>query len=161
MRWRVENSWGDAACDHGFMLMSDDWFSEHVFQIVADRKRVPAHLVKVFEHGTAVELPPWVRPLSSLCWAKADAVLVGSHGLARLSELVSIRYFAHSSPLPCHCCTRCCSSIQSRGRRFRCASLLRSFTTIRLSRRPAGSPTSPGGDEPGRWRSGSDQGSLW
>ena len=46
------------------MLMSDDWFSEHVFQIVADRARIPAHLVKIFEAGDAVELPPWVSGVS-------------------------------------------------------------------------------------------------
>lgn len=43
--------------------MSDDWFSEHVFQIVADRRMVPAALVKIFETGTARVLKPWVREM--------------------------------------------------------------------------------------------------
>lgn len=43
------------------MVMSDDWFSEHVFQIVADRRMVPKELVKVFETHTATILPRWVR----------------------------------------------------------------------------------------------------
>lgn len=111
VRWRVENSWGVEACDKGFMLMSDHWFEEHVFQIVADRKKVPAHLVKVFEHGTAVELPPWVRSLSLvvLRWRLMLCSFAGSHGLPRLETYLFIlaSSFSYSS-LSCHYCTRCC-----------------------------------------------------
>lgn len=68
IRWRVENSWSASAGDKGFFLMSDKWFSEYVLQIVADRKRVPKHLVKVFEEGTPIELPPW-DAMGSLAWS--------------------------------------------------------------------------------------------
>lgn len=48
------------------MLMTDDWFTEHVFQIVADRAVVPKHLRAIFEKGTPdVVLPPW-DPMGSL-----------------------------------------------------------------------------------------------
>ncbi|GAA5969388.1 hypothetical protein JCM11641_008098 [Rhodosporidiobolus odoratus] len=65
VRWRVENSWGATACDKGYMLMSDDWFSEFVYQIVADRKYVPKNLVDVFDNGKATVLPPW-DPMGTL-----------------------------------------------------------------------------------------------
>ena len=46
-------------------MMSDAWFSEHVFQIVADRKMVPRKLVDVFEKDTPTVLPCW-DPMGSL-----------------------------------------------------------------------------------------------
>lgn len=33
VRWRVENSWGEDLGDEGFWIMSDDWFSEFVYQV--------------------------------------------------------------------------------------------------------------------------------
>ncbi|BGP18568.1 bleomycin hydrolase [Rhodosporidiobolus nylandii] len=65
VRWRVENSWGAEACDKGYMLMSDAWFSEFVYQIVADRKYIPKDLVDVFDKGKATVLPPW-DPMGTL-----------------------------------------------------------------------------------------------
>ncbi|GAA5909933.1 hypothetical protein JCM5296_002537 [Sporobolomyces johnsonii] len=65
VRWRVENSWGPDACDKGYMLMSDEWFDQFVYQIVADRKYIDRALVDVFEHGEPTVLPPW-DPMGSL-----------------------------------------------------------------------------------------------
>jgi len=31
-RWRVENSWGDKIADKGYFTMSDDWFTEYVYE---------------------------------------------------------------------------------------------------------------------------------
>jgi len=64
IRWRVENSWSDTAGTKGYFLMSDQWFSEHVFQVVADRKYIPKHLLKVLDQ-TPIELPAW-DPMGSL-----------------------------------------------------------------------------------------------
>ncbi|KAI5474493.1 hypothetical protein MNV49_003216 [Pseudohyphozyma bogoriensis] len=65
VRWRVENSWSDTAGDKGYFLASDAWFTEYVFQIVADRARVPKDLVKIFEENTPVVLPAW-DPMGAL-----------------------------------------------------------------------------------------------
>ncbi|KAM0754251.1 bleomycin hydrolase [Meredithblackwellia eburnea MCA 4105] len=65
VRWRVENSWGEAACDKGYMVMTDTWFTEHVFQIVADRAVVPKPLVDVYDNGKAKVLMPW-DPMGAL-----------------------------------------------------------------------------------------------
>ncbi|GAA5828401.1 hypothetical protein JCM5353_005061 [Sporobolomyces roseus] len=65
VRWRVENSWGPDACTKGYMVMTDEWFTEHVFQIVADRKNVDKELVDLFEHGTPSVLPRW-DPMGAL-----------------------------------------------------------------------------------------------
>lgn len=60
VRWRVENSWGSDAGDKGWFCMSDEWFSEFVFQIVVDRALVPKKLRDVFEGEVDIVLPPWV-----------------------------------------------------------------------------------------------------
>lgn len=39
--------------------MSDGWFSEYLFQIVAPRRFVAAHLLDVYDHGHVTTLPPW------------------------------------------------------------------------------------------------------
>lgn len=39
--------------------MTDRWFDEFVYQVVAPKARVPKELVRIFEHGKQVVLPPW------------------------------------------------------------------------------------------------------
>jgi hypothetical protein len=61
--------------------MTDDWFSEFVYQIVADRKYISKELTDVFDHGKATVLPPWVRlrALSFELWrAFSDLTLTAS-----------------------------------------------------------------------------------
>ncbi|GAA5897208.1 C1 family peptidase [Sporobolomyces salmoneus] len=65
VRWRVENSWGPEACTKGYMCMSDEWFTEHVFQVVAPRNFIDKKLVDLFEHGTPSVLPRW-DPMGAL-----------------------------------------------------------------------------------------------
>lgn len=50
----------DMAFPHRYFVMTDDWFSEFVYQIVADRKYISKELTDVFDHGKATVLPPWV-----------------------------------------------------------------------------------------------------
>ena len=42
VRWRVQNSWGEAAGDKGFFVMSDEWFSEFVYQVRLSSAPVPS-----------------------------------------------------------------------------------------------------------------------
>lgn len=43
------------------MLMSDDWFTQYVYQVCADRRFIDRRLVDLFDHAEPVVLPPWVR----------------------------------------------------------------------------------------------------
>jgi bleomycin hydrolase len=55
-KWRVENSWGDKGDGKGFYVMNDSWFDEHMFEIAARRRLLPANL------RAALDLPPIVLP---------------------------------------------------------------------------------------------------
>lgn len=63
-RWRVENSWGDKDGDKGFYLMNDSWFDEHLFEIAARRRYLPARLRRALAEKPIV-LPPW-DPMGAL-----------------------------------------------------------------------------------------------
>ncbi|GAA5938841.1 C1 family peptidase [Sporobolomyces koalae] len=65
VRWRVENSWGPDACTKGYMCMTDEWFTEHVFQVVAPRNFIDKKLVDLFDHGKPAVLPRW-DPMGAL-----------------------------------------------------------------------------------------------
>lgn len=63
-RWRVENSWGDADGDKGYIAMSDNWFSEFVYEVVVDKKHLTSDIVDVLKQ-TPVVLPAW-DPMGAL-----------------------------------------------------------------------------------------------
>lgn len=68
LKWRVENSWGDKYGDKGYFVMSDSWFDEYMFEVVVDRKYLPAKLVAALDTEPIV-LPPW-DPMGSLARAR-------------------------------------------------------------------------------------------
>ena len=45
-RWRVENSWGDKIADKGYFTMSDDWFTEYVYEVAVPKALLPAEYLK-------------------------------------------------------------------------------------------------------------------
>ncbi|KAG2185495.1 hypothetical protein INT44_002288 [Umbelopsis vinacea] len=49
VRWRVENSWGDASGDKGYWIMTDKWFEQFVYQVVLEKKDVPDSLLEVLK----------------------------------------------------------------------------------------------------------------
>ena len=68
MRWRVENSWGDENGDKGFLTMTDRWFEEYNFEVLVDKRFLPAELLPLLEEAPVV-LPPW-DPMGALAAAE-------------------------------------------------------------------------------------------
>jgi bleomycin hydrolase len=63
-KWRVENSWSDKYGDKGYFQMSDAWFDEFNYEVVVDKKYVPAEALAALSQPP-VELDPW-DPMGSL-----------------------------------------------------------------------------------------------
>src|SRR5262249_15704779 len=57
-KWRVENSWGDKNGDKGFMIMTDDWFTEYNYEVVVEKKYLSPELLAVMK-TEPIGLPPW------------------------------------------------------------------------------------------------------
>lgn len=60
----MENSWGDDRGDKGYYVLTTDWFKEFVFEVVVDKKYVPADVLAVCEQE-AILLPAW-DPMGTL-----------------------------------------------------------------------------------------------
>lgn len=58
MKWCVENSWGTERGNQGYLMMSNDWFKEYVFEVVIDKSHVPQEILDVYDSEPIV-LPPW------------------------------------------------------------------------------------------------------
>ncbi|XP_075710441.1 bleomycin hydrolase [Rhinoderma darwinii] len=63
-KWRVENSWGDDRGNKGYLIMTDEWFSEYVYEVVVDKKHVPEEVLEVLKQEPVV-LPAW-DPMGAL-----------------------------------------------------------------------------------------------
>jgi bleomycin hydrolase len=63
-KWRVENSWGAAIGDQGYMYMMDEWFDEYVYEVVVRKEYLSPELVKILDTEPLV-LPFW-DPMCSL-----------------------------------------------------------------------------------------------
>ncbi|WEG37044.1 C1 family peptidase [Amygdalobacter nucleatus] len=58
LNWKVENSWGKDAGKDGIYSMTDAWFDEYTYQIMVDKKYVPAeYQAALTEQPKALE--PW------------------------------------------------------------------------------------------------------
>jgi bleomycin hydrolase len=66
-KWRVENSWGTDLGDKGYMLMTDAWFDEFVYELTVSKAYLSDDLLQVLETEPIV-LPPW-DPMGALATA--------------------------------------------------------------------------------------------
>ena len=57
-KWMVENSWGPASGYKGNVIMTDEWFDQYMFRLVAERKYVPADILKMLDRKPIL-LPAW------------------------------------------------------------------------------------------------------
>jgi len=63
-RWKIENSWGDEKGDKGYLVMSDKWFDEYVYQVVINKNYLSKELKFALTQKPVV-LNPW-DPMGSL-----------------------------------------------------------------------------------------------
>uniref|UniRef100_A0A3Q2NN65 Bleomycin hydrolase n=1 Tax=Fundulus heteroclitus TaxID=8078 RepID=A0A3Q2NN65_FUNHE len=63
-KWRVENSWGDDRGNKGYLIMTDDWFSEYVYEVVVDKRFLSPDVLEVMQQAPVV-LPAW-DPMGAL-----------------------------------------------------------------------------------------------
>jgi bleomycin hydrolase len=61
VRWKIENSWGKKAPTNGFLLMTDEWFDQYVFQIVVHKSKLTEA-----EKGLLTTPPLIIHPWDSL-----------------------------------------------------------------------------------------------
>lgn len=64
VRWKIQNSWGDANGDKGYYMMTDEWFDNFVYQAVVKKSILPAEVAKGL-NGEAIVLDPW-DPMGTL-----------------------------------------------------------------------------------------------
>lgn len=65
VRWRVENSWGPDAGKDGFLVMTDSWFNEYVFQAVTDLSYTTKEVAQISKGEVFKTFPLW-DPMGSL-----------------------------------------------------------------------------------------------
>ncbi|MGY3775673.1 C1 family peptidase [Helcococcus sueciensis] len=63
-RYRVENSWGDKSGEKGFLVMSDEWFEEYMYQALINKKHLSKEIIDAYEKEP-IKLKPW-DPMGSL-----------------------------------------------------------------------------------------------
>ena len=54
----MENSWGAKIADKGYFTMSDDWFTEYVYEVAVPKALLPEEYQKALEEP-ATMLPAW------------------------------------------------------------------------------------------------------
>lgn len=57
-KWMVENSWGAKSGYRGNVIMTDKWFDEYMFRLVAERKYVPSDVLDMLNQKP-IPLPAW------------------------------------------------------------------------------------------------------
>ena len=63
-RFKVENSWGKDSGSRGYLVMSDAWFDEYMYQALINKKYLSKEVVEAYEKEP-IHLKPW-DPMGSL-----------------------------------------------------------------------------------------------
>ncbi len=58
VRWKVQNSWGEDVGKKGIFIMSDEWFSEYVYECIVDKKYLNDDIIEAYNKEPVV-LEPW------------------------------------------------------------------------------------------------------
>lgn len=64
IKWKVENSWGDAVGDKGIFSMEDAWFDEYNYQIAVNKKYIDSKWLEALDEPV-IKLEPW-DPMGAL-----------------------------------------------------------------------------------------------
>jgi bleomycin hydrolase len=64
-RWEVENSWGDRGPAKGYCKMTDDWFSEYVYEVLIHKKYLSDKELDIINKKEYKILNPW-DPMGAL-----------------------------------------------------------------------------------------------
>ena len=57
-KWMVENSWGRESGYQGCLIITDEWFDEYMFRLVAERRYIPEDLLPYLDQKPVL-LPAW------------------------------------------------------------------------------------------------------
>ena len=60
----MENSWGEESGNKGYYVMTDEWFDEHLLEVVVDKKYLSDDVIELLKQEPLV-LPAW-DPMGSL-----------------------------------------------------------------------------------------------
>lgn len=63
-RYKVENSWGKDSGERGYLVMSDEWFDEYMYQALINKKYLDEKIISAYEEEP-IHLKPW-DPMGSL-----------------------------------------------------------------------------------------------
>jgi bleomycin hydrolase len=64
-RWEVENSWAEKGPAKGYYMMTDDWFSEYVYEVLIHKKYLNDDEKKIINNEKYTVLSPW-DPMGAL-----------------------------------------------------------------------------------------------